>query len=157
MADSSSPERPAARLRPVRRRLMRGEPVTDPLPLRESLRHTPYRDPRVRDEPGEIAERRRRMELSVRVGELLLRCGASTRDVESAVIAVAASLGLRRLEVDITNQSLLVQGPAPSGGEPLTALRVVRTSTRDFARLAAVHDLVDRIITNDLDVEQAGA
>ena len=157
MADSSSPERPAARLRPVRRRLMRGEPVTDPLPLRESLRHTPYRDPRVRDEPDEIAERRRRMELSVRVGELLLRCGASTRDVESAVIAVAASLGLRRLEVDITNQSLLVQGPAPSGGEPLTALRVVRTSTRDFARLAAVHDLVDRIITNDLDVEQAGA
>lgn len=135
-------------------RLLQGEPVTQDMPLYDSLRRTPYRDPRVREEPDEFAERRRRLDLAVRVGELLLRGGAGTREVESSVIAVAASMGLRRLEVDITNQSLLVQCPSPSG-EPLTALRVVRSSTRDFARLTAVHDLVDRIVHGDVDM--AGA
>ncbi|YAL82856.1 threonine/serine ThrE exporter family protein [Dermacoccaceae bacterium W4C1] len=140
--------------RAVMPKLLRGEPITGDLPLSESLRRTPYREPQVREEPNELAERRRRLDLAVRVGELLLRGGAATRDVENSVVAVAASMGLRRLEVDITNQSLLVQCPGATG-EPLTALRVVRSSTRDFARLAAVHEFVERIVSGSLALEPA--
>lgn len=57
--------------------------------------------------------------------------------------------------MDITNQSLLAQVPAPTG-EPITMLRVVRSSTKDYARLAAVHRFVENIVEHGLgDVEQA--
>ncbi|RNI23818.1 threonine/serine ThrE exporter family protein [Flexivirga caeni] len=133
-----------------RMRFLQGEPVTEPLPLADTLRNTPYRDPRAMEAPGQEASVRGALELAVRVGELLLRCGASTRDVEAAVVAVAAAAGLRRLEVDITNQSLLVQAPTPSG-VPVTWLRVVRSNTRDFARLTAVHRLVEDLVSGGID------
>ena len=133
-----------------RMRFLQGEPVTEPMPLAESLRHTPYRDPAAMETPDEQATVRGALELAVRVGELLLRCGASTRDVESAVVAVSAAAGLRRLEVDITNQSLLVQAPTPND-VPVTLLRVVRSSTRDFARLTAVHQLVEDLVEGGID------
>lgn len=133
-----------------RMRFLQGEPVTEPLPIAESLRHTPYRDPRTMEAPEQEASVRGALELAVRVGELLLRCGAGTRDVEAAVVAVAAAAGLRRLEVDITNQSLLVQAPTPAG-VPVTLLRVVRSNTRDFARLTAVHGLVEELVSGGID------
>ncbi|TWE11641.1 threonine/serine ThrE exporter family protein [Rudaeicoccus suwonensis] len=135
---------------PGRLRFLQGEPVTEPLPIAESLRNTPYRDPRAMAAPEQDAATRKALELAVRVGELMLRCGAGTRDVESAVVAVAAAAGLRRLEVDITNQSLLVQAPAPSG-TPVTMLRVVRSNTRDFARLTSVHGLVEELVRGGID------
>lgn len=134
-------------------KLLEGEPVTEPLPIVDSLRHTPYRDPRTLDAPEE-GDTRKVLDLAVRVGELMLRCGAGTRDVESSVLAVAAALGLRRLEIDITNQSLLVQGRTPSG-RPETMLRVVRSSARDFARLAAVHDFVDGLVSEPPAIDTA--
>jgi uncharacterized membrane protein YjjP (DUF1212 family) len=133
-----------------RMRFLQGEPVTEPMPIADSLRHTPYRDPRTMEAPEQEATVRGALELAVRVGELLLRCGAGTRDVEAAVVAVAAAAGLRRLEVDITNQSLLVQAPTPAG-VPVTLLRVVRSNTRDFARLTAVHGLVEELVTGGID------
>lgn len=137
-----------------RMRFLQGEPVTEPLPIAESLRHTPYRDPRAMAAPEQQAAVRGALELAVRVGELLLRCGAGTRDVEAAVVAVAAAAGLRRLEVDITNQSLLVQAPSPTG-VPVTLLRVVRSNTRDFARLSAVHGLVEELVAGGIDDVEA--
>ncbi|AKU15726.1 threonine/serine ThrE exporter family protein [Luteipulveratus mongoliensis] len=147
-------DRARQQLRRSRARFMKGEAVTEPLPIADALRLTPYRDPRMAVAPEAEAEVRKRLDLAVRVGELLLRCGAGTRDVESSVVAVAAAAGLRRLEVDITNQSLLVQCPSPTG-TPVTMLRVVRSSTRDFARLAAVHQLVDRLVSSPFEVDQA--
>lgn len=133
-----------------RMRFLQGEPVTEPMPLAESLRHTPYRDPRTMQAPEQETSVRGALELAVRVGELMLRCGASTRDVEAAVVAVSATAGLRRLELDITNQSLLVQAPTPNG-TPVTMLRVVRSNTRDFARLTAVHGLVEELVSGGID------
>lgn len=133
-----------------RMRFLQGEPVTEPMPIADSLRHTPYRDPRAMEAPEQEASVRSALELAVRVGELLFRCGAGTRDVEAAVIAVAAAAGLRRLELDITNQSLLAQAPTPSG-VPVTLLRVVRSNTRDFARLTAVHGLVQELVAGGID------
>ncbi|WP_446666334.1 threonine/serine ThrE exporter family protein [Flexivirga sp. B27] len=137
-----------------RMRFLQGEPVTEPLPIADSLRHTPYREPAAMVAPDEEASVRSALELAVRVGELLFRCGAGTRDVEAAVIAVAAAAGLRRLEIDITNQSLLVQAPTPSG-VPVTLLRVARSNTRDFARLTAVHGLVQELVAGGIDDVEA--
>ena len=152
--------------RPVRRRLAgrrlyadpariwRGEEVTETLPMVEALRHTPYRNPRVRQAAAEEREARASLDLALRVGELMLRCGAGAPQVESSVVAVAAAAGLDHLEVDITLQSLLVQCTTPSGA-PLTMLRVVRSSTRDFARLTAVHEFVESLVAGAYDREAA--
>lgn len=148
--ETAPPWSPAA----ARQRFFRPEMPTQPMPLVESLRHTPYRDPRQMSAPVEGAETRDSLDLAVRVGELMLRCGAGARDVEASLTAVAAAAGLERIEVDITNQSLLVQAPAPSG-RPVTVLRVVRSSTRDLARLVAVHEFVEQLVAGHFDRKQA--
>src|SRR3954468_9956796 len=140
----------------ARPKVWRGEHPTEPTPLVESLRRTPYRDPNQLELTGSDDQARTAIDLAVRVGELLLRCGAGARDVESGVIAVAAASGLDNLEVDITNQSLLVQGRTPAG-TLMTMLRVVRSSSRDFARLVAVHRLVEDLAAGRVDLDEATA
>ena len=148
----------AAKRRPVLRhsRIWRGEELTETLPMVESLRHTPYRNPRVRQAAAEEREARASLDLALRVGELMLRCGAGAPQVESSVVAVAAAAGLDNLEVDITLQSLLIQCTTASG-VPITMLRVVRSSTRDFARLTAVHEFVENLVAGSYDREAAAA
>jgi uncharacterized membrane protein YjjP (DUF1212 family)/uncharacterized membrane protein YjjB (DUF3815 family) len=149
--------------RPVKRRPMlrqsriwRGEELTDTLPMVDALRHTPYRNPRVRQAAAEEREARASLDLALRVGELMLRCGAGAPQVESSVVAVAAAAGLDNLEIDITLQSLLIQCSIGSGA-PITMLRVVRSSTRDFARLTAVHEFVEKLVAGSYDREAAAA
>ncbi len=137
----------------TRARLFRAEQPTEPVPLVDSLKRTPYRDPRRMAMEAE-KEAQDSLDLAVRVGELMLRCGAGTRDVESSVAAVAAAGGIERLEIDITNQSLLVQSPSATGS-PITVLRVVRSSTRDLARLVAVHEFVEKLVAGGYDRAEA--
>lgn len=154
---SSLPDRRALPRRPrVPRALWRGEEVTETLPIVDSLRLTPYRNPRVVAAAAEEREARASLDLALRVGELMLRCGAGAPQVESSVIAVAAAAGLDNLEVDITLQSLLVQCTTSSGGQ-ITMLRVVRSATRDFARLVAVHEFVENLVAGSYDREAAAA
>lgn len=153
--DSTTGPQPQPALGP-RMRFLRSEPVTEPIPIADALKRTPYRNPRVMETGATDSDHYKALDLAVRVGELLLRCGASTRDVESGVVAVAAAAGLRRLEVDITNQALLLQAPSPVSGEaPLTMVRVVRSSTRDFSRLTAVHQFVESLVAGGLDLDEA--
>src|SRR5690349_13432976 len=66
------------RARPL---VWREEQPTEAPPLVESLRHTPYREPNQLELTGADAEAGTVMELAVRTGELMLRCGAGARDV----------------------------------------------------------------------------
>lgn len=150
-----TPRPPRTRRPDLRRsRIWRGEELTETLPLVESLRHTPYRNVRIRKAAAEEREARASLDLALRVGELMLRCGAGAPQVESSVIAVAAAAGLDNLEVDITLQSLLVQCTTGSGA-PITMLRVVRSASHDFARLTAVHEFVETLVTEGYDREAA--
>jgi uncharacterized membrane protein YjjP (DUF1212 family) len=154
---TGSTGRRVPRRRPLRHsRLWRGEEVTETMPMVETLRHTPYRNPRVRQAAAQEREARASLDLALRVGELMLRCGAGAPQVESSVVAVAAAAGLDNLEVDITLQSLLVQCTTASG-QPITMLRVVRSATRDFARLTAVHEFVENLVAGSYDREAAAA
>lgn len=148
--------RATPRSTPSRMRFLRSEPVTEPLPIADALKRTPYRDPSVMDDTPTETEHYKALDIAVRVGELLLRCGASTRDVEAGVVAVAASAGIRRLEVDITNQAIVLQSPSPiPGNPPLTMMRVARSATRDFSRLMAVHQFVETLVAGGMDLDEA--
>lgn len=127
-----------------------GDTPTDPLPIVERLRHTPYRmSRRAGDLPSDGREEKAALEaidVALRLGELMLRSGAAAAEVEASIVAVGAAAGLRRLDVDITLQSILMQCVL-SDGQTITRLRVVQSSRQDFARLDAIHRLVHEVVT----------
>lgn len=153
-----TPEEQDAR---ARESFWEGNTPTEPMPIIERLRHTPYRMSRTsRELSGGSAEAQAAYEaidIALRLGELMLRCGAAAAKVEAAVVAVGVSAGLHRLDVDITLQSLLMQCVL-SDGQTITRLRVVQGARQDFARLDAIHELVDGIVAEDVwDAARVGA
>lgn len=135
--------------KPRRPRMFRGDTPTEPMPMLDLLRRTPYRHARI---PGAAAEGlavRRGLDLAVRVGELMLRSGAGAPQVEGSIAAVAAAAGVDRIELDITLQSILVQATS-SDGSPYTLVKVVRHTRHDYARLVAVHRLVQSLVAGEL-------
>jgi uncharacterized membrane protein YjjP (DUF1212 family)/uncharacterized membrane protein YjjB (DUF3815 family) len=136
--------------------MFQGEPPTEPLPMADLLRRTPYRHARIPGEAAEDAAVRRGVDLAARVGELMLRCGAGAPQVDGSVAAVAAAAGVDVLEVDITLQSLLLQATS-SEGRQHTLLRVVRRSRLDYARLTAVHQLVAALVAGEVTPDEAAA
>ena len=140
-------------------RFWQGDTPTEPMPIIDRLRHTPYRmvvaraeAARAEAEQHAVEEKSaaEAMDLALRIGELMLRCGAAAAKVETSIVALGASAGLQRLDVDITLQSLLMQCVL-SDGTTITRLRVVQSSRQDFARLDAIHRLVDEVATEGWD------
>lgn len=124
------------------------------MPLVDLLRRTPYRNARVASEDAEEARVRSALDLAVRLGELMLRSGAGAPQVEGSVAAVCAAAGLNDVEIDITLQSLLIHARVDEVNW-VTALRVVRSTRHDYARLVAVHELVDAFVTGDIELPEA--
>ncbi|GAA4410986.1 hypothetical protein GCM10023168_31290 [Fodinibacter luteus] len=133
---------------------MVGDSPTEPMPMADLLRRTPYRDTRIPGEAAEDAQVRWALDLAARVGELMLRCGAGAPQVVGSVAAVAASAGVDVVEVDVTLQSLIVQATSATG-RPHTLLRVVRRTRHDYARLVAVHELVEALAAREIDSVEA--
>lgn len=133
---------------------LQGGPPTEPMPLVDLLRRTPYRNARVAIEGAEEARVREALELAVRLGELMLRSGAGAPQVEGSVAAVCAAAGLNDVEIDITLQSLLVHARIDSV-HSVTALRVVRSTRHDYARLVAVHELIDAFVNGHIEMHEA--
>lgn len=119
--------------------LWRGE--TAPIPVVR----TPTRAVYPRRGPGDdakLAAVDQGASLALRVGTLLLACGAPTEEVEAAIFAVGTAVGLGVFEVDITYGSIIIS-IAPTNDRPgLTDMRVVRGRSMHFARVAAAHQLV---------------
>jgi uncharacterized membrane protein YjjP (DUF1212 family)/uncharacterized membrane protein YjjB (DUF3815 family) len=124
------------------------------MPLVDLLRRTPYRNARVAIEAAEEARVREALDLAVRLGELMLRSGAGAPQVEGSVAAVCAAAGLNNVEIDITLQSLLVHAHVDAV-HAVTELRVVRSSRHDYARLVAVHELVDALVSGHVELPEA--
>ena len=135
-------------------RLWHGDTPTQPMPIIDRLRHTPYRMSRSPKEltasESEAQAAGEAIDIALRLGELMLRCGAAASQVEASIVAVGAAAGLRRLDVDITLQSLLMQCVL-SDGQTITRLRVVKGARQDFARLDAIHRLVQEIVSGGFD------
>lgn len=127
------------------RRLVQGEnPPTAPMSIVDRLAGSPYANPTIQVS-GVDASARKTIDFALHMAESMFRYGAGALEVETSIIAVTASLGLKNIEVDITNQSVQINY-APKDQTPLTLLRVVRSWTNNYAGLAQVHQLVTDIV-----------
>lgn len=93
------------------------------------------------DEPGPAIPRV--LDLTLRIGELLLAGGEGAEDVEAAMFAVCRSYGLDRCEPNVTFTLLSISYQPSLVDDPVTASRTVRRRATDYTRLAAVFRLVD--------------
>ena len=136
------------------RNLVRGEqPPTAPLSIVDRLAGSPYANPTIR--VGGVDESARKtIDFALRLAETMFRYGAGALEVETSIIAVTAALGLKNVEVDITNQSVSINY-APKDQTPITLLRVVRSWTSNYAGLSEVHQLVSDIAAGGVSRKEA--
>ncbi|NYE41522.1 uncharacterized membrane protein YjjP (DUF1212 family) [Streptomyces fulvorobeus] len=92
------------------------------------------------------------LDLTLRIGELLLAGGEGAEDVEAAMFAVTRSYGLDRSEPTVTFTLLSISHQPSLVDDPVTASRTVRRRGTDYTRLAAVFRLVDDITREDVEV-----
>ncbi len=78
------------------------------------------------------------LELALRIGESMLSLGAGAADVTAAIQRIVRAYGLRGCQVDVTFTSITVSYARGGGLPPTTLMRVVRTRTADYGRLARV-------------------
>ncbi|MER5545372.1 threonine/serine exporter family protein [Streptomyces sp. NPDC002589] len=83
------------------------------------------------------------LDLTLRIGELLLAGGEGAEDVEAAMFAVCRSYGLDRCEPNVTFTLLSISHQPSLVEDPVTASRTVRRRGTDYTRLSAVFRLVD--------------
>jgi uncharacterized membrane protein YjjP (DUF1212 family) len=92
------------------------------------------------------------LDLTLRIGELLLAGGEGAEDVEAAMFAVCRSYGLDRCEPNVTFTLLSISYQPSLVDDPVTASRTVRRRATDYTRLAAVFQLVDDLSDADTTV-----
>ncbi|MFE0579136.1 threonine/serine exporter ThrE family protein [Streptomyces sp. NPDC058874] len=92
------------------------------------------------------------LDLTLRIGELLLSGGEGSEDVEAAMFAVARSYGLDRCEPTVTFTMLSITHQPSLVDDPVSASRTVRRRGTDYTRLAAVFRLVADISSPDTDI-----
>jgi uncharacterized membrane protein YjjP (DUF1212 family) len=97
---------------------------------------------------------RKTLDFALHLAETMFRYGAGALEVETSIIAVTAALGLKNIEVDITNQSVAINY-APKDQPPISLLRVVRSWTNNYAGLAKVHQLVTDIVAGGVGRDEA--
>ncbi|MCP3769693.1 MULTISPECIES: threonine/serine ThrE exporter family protein [unclassified Streptomyces] len=97
------------------------------------------------------------LDLTLRIGELLLAGGEGAEDVEGAMFAVCRSYGLDRCEPTVTFTLLSISHQPSLVDDPVTASRTVRRRGTDYTRLAAVYQLVDDLSDDEthLSLEEA--
>lgn len=97
------------------------------------------------------------LNFTLRLAETMFHYGADTLDVDNAVVAVCAAYGLDDVEVDITNQSVIINyvsdgdGSADSERFSHTVVRVVRSNSDNYASLSDIYHLIHRITREGLE------
>ncbi|KUH39936.1 MULTISPECIES: threonine/serine ThrE exporter family protein [Streptomyces] len=125
-----------------RMRTMLRMPVSERPPAEAAQRHEEGAGPAVP----------RVLDLTLRIGELLLAGGEGAEDVEAAMYAICRAYGLDRCEPTVTFTLLSVTYQPSLVDHPVTASRIVRRRGTDYTRLTAVYQLVTDISTEGVDV-----
>lgn len=120
--------------------------------LRMPVGERPLAEPAQRHEEGAAPAAPRVLDLTLRIGELLLAGGEGAEDVEAAMFAICRSYGMDRCEPTVTFTLLSVTYQRSLVDDPVTASRIVRRRGTDYTRLVAVHQLVTDISTEGVDV-----
>ncbi|MGX7759954.1 threonine/serine ThrE exporter family protein [Streptomyces angustmyceticus] len=116
-------------------------------------RPVPERVERADDETGPAVPRV--LDLTLRIGEILLAGGEGAEDVEAAMFGVAHAYGLERVEPTVTFTLLSISYQPSLVDDPVTASRTVRRRGVDYNRLSAVFRLVDDIASEGITLEEA--
>ncbi|UCM89477.1 threonine/serine exporter family protein [Streptomyces marincola] len=95
------------------------------------------------------------LDLTLRIGELLLAGGEGAEDVEAAMFGVTHAYGLDRCEATVTFTLISVTHQPSLVEPPVSLSRTVRRRGTDYTRLAAVFQLVDDISGGDVTLEEA--
>ncbi|MCQ4044552.1 threonine/serine exporter ThrE family protein [Streptantibioticus rubrisoli] len=95
------------------------------------------------------------LDLTLRIGELLLAGGEGAEDVEAAMFGVAHAYGLDRVEPTVTFTLLAITHQPSLVDDPVTASRTVRRRGTDYTRLSAVFRLIDDITAHEATLEDA--
>ncbi|WP_405018219.1 threonine/serine exporter family protein [Kitasatospora sp. NBC_00070] len=144
--------------------LRQGAPGEAPWPdrmrtlLRTPMAERPAYERTQREQKPESAVKRnvpRVLDLTLRIGELLLASGEAAEDVEAAMLGIAHAYGLDHCEPQVTFTLIGISYQPSLVEPPVTADRVVRRRTSDYTRLAAVYLLVADITAERLTVNDA--
>ncbi|MED7954543.1 threonine/serine ThrE exporter family protein [Streptomyces sp. BE303] len=95
------------------------------------------------------------LDLTLRIGELLLASGEAAEDVEAAMLGIAHAYRLDRCEPQVTFTLIGISHQPSLVEPPITADRVVRRRTSDYTRLNAVYELVADITAEKVSVNDA--
>ncbi|MGB3442967.1 MAG: threonine/serine exporter family protein [Actinophytocola sp.] len=97
------------------------------------------------------------LDLALRIGEVQMSSGAGASDVTATIIAVTNAYGLPHCEVDVIFTSITVACHRGVDLPPVTSLRVVRSRSLDYTRLALVERLVRDITLGRITAREAHA
>ncbi|UYM06245.1 threonine/serine exporter family protein [Solicola gregarius] len=97
----------------------------------------------------------RAMDLSLRVGEILLSSGAGAADVKSTILAVTSACGLRNCAVDISFTTLSVSYQEEPDSAPETHMRVVQHRGLDFGAMSDIDRMLRRLVSGRIDRAEA--
>ncbi|MEU6079964.1 threonine/serine exporter family protein [Streptomyces sp. NPDC047108] len=117
--------------------------------LRMPIAERPVPERTERPEGDTVPAIPRILDLTLRIGELLLAGGEGAEDVEAAMFGVAHAYGLDRVEPTVTFTLLSVSYQPSLVDDPVTASRTVRRRGTDYTRLSAVFRLVDDICSDE--------
>ncbi|MER7820386.1 threonine/serine exporter family protein [Streptomyces sp. NPDC096153] len=92
------------------------------------------------------------LDLTLRIGELLLAGGEGAEDVEAAMLAITNAYGLDHVEPTVTFTLLSITYQPSLVDDPVTANRTVRRRGTDYTRLTAVYQLVADISGDDQEI-----
>ncbi|GAB3686420.1 hypothetical protein GCM10027589_55170 [Actinocorallia lasiicapitis] len=95
------------------------------------------------------------MELTLRVGELMLAGGESADRVERAIIHLGQVYGLPRVEANVTLAAISVSFLPGFGRPPVTGERMVRRRRANYTRLVEIQRLVDEAEAGRMTLDQA--
>ncbi|MFW0120664.1 threonine/serine exporter family protein [Rothia sp. CCM 9419] len=111
------------------------------------------------------------LNFTLRLAETMFHYGADAMDVDSAIVAVCSAYGLEDVEVDITNQSVIINYVSDVDGHveildsrrrtlkeerfSHTVVRVVRSTSDNYASLADIYRLIHKITHRGIDREEA--
>lgn len=97
------------------------------------------------------------IDLSLRIGEIQMASGAGASDVTATIIGVTEAYGLPHCEVDVIYTSITVSCYRGTELPPITSLRVVRSRSIDYTRLADTEILVRQITSGSISAADAYA
>lgn len=107
------------------------------------------------EEEPEDPETYRAMDLTLRVGELLLASGEGTETVTEVMRSLAVAYGLPRAESAVTFTAITLSCQPGKGAAPITGERLVRRRSPDYSRLVDTHKLVEAAALGTVDLDEA--